>query len=132
MEIAKTLREYSETVGGREQLAINAFANTVDIIPKTLAESAGMDSIDVLTQLRTDHENGKSKNGLDVVSGKISNMEELGILESLKIKTQALKSATEAAEMILRIDDVISAGKINKQPEPQNPYAGMGGGMGMM
>lgn len=132
MEIAKTLREYSETVGGREQLAINAFANTVDIIPKTLAESAGMDSIDVLTQLRTDHENEKSKNGLDVVSGKISNMEELGILESLKIKTQALKSATEAAEMILRIDDVISAGKINKQPEPQNPYAGMGGGMGMM
>ncbi|MCD6093169.1 MAG: TCP-1/cpn60 chaperonin family protein [Candidatus Aenigmarchaeota archaeon] len=123
IELAKKLREYADSVGGREQLAINKFAEAVEIIPRTLAESAGMDSIDVLVELVAEHEKGNQYAGIDVIRGKISDMKELGVLEPLKIKTQAIKSASEAAEMILRIDDVVTAGKSKSMPS--GPGAGM-------
>lgn len=108
-ELARRLREYAETVGGREQLAINVFAEAVEIIPRTLAESTGKDPIDILVELRTLHERGSRHYGVDVINGKVADMKQLNVIEPLKIKTQAIKSATEAAEMILRIDDVITA-----------------------
>jgi len=115
IEVAKQLREYAETVGGREALAVNAFADALEIVPRTLAENAGLDPIDILVQLRAEHgkPNGKDM-GLDVFSGKATNTLKLGIIEPLRVKTQAIKSASEAAEMILRIDDVIAAGKLEK------------------
>jgi len=111
IEVALRLREYAQSVGGREQLAINKFAEALEIIPKTLAESAGMDPVDVIVELISLHGKGKKNHGVDVIHGKISDMFELGVIEPLKIKTQAIKSASEAAEMILRIDDVIAASK---------------------
>jgi thermosome len=125
IEVAKGLRAYADKVGGREQLAINAFADSMEIIPRTLAESAGMDAIDALVELRSAH--GKSKNaGLNVFTRKCEDMWDLGVIEPLKIKTQAIKSASEAAEMILRIDDVIAA---SKKETPSMPPGGSGGGM---
>lgn len=120
IELARRLREYAETVGGREQLAINMFAEAVEIIPRTLAESTGKDAIDLLVNLRTYHEKGKTRYGIDVINGELADMESMGVIEPMKIKTQAIKSATEAAEMILRIDDVIQS---------KAPAAPAGGGM---
>lgn len=117
MELAKQLREYATQVGGREQLAIDKFAEALEIIPRTLAESAGMDPIDALVELRAAHEKGNKTYGVDVIEAKIGDMLEKGVVEPLKIKTQAIKSASEAAEMILRIDDVIMAGKLSKEEE---------------
>jgi thermosome len=129
VELAKQLREYAETVGGRESLAINAFADAVEIIPRTLAENAGLDPIDILVQLRAAHDKANGVVvGLDVYSGKTTDTSKLGIVEPLRVKTQAIKSASEAAEMILRIDDVIAAGKLEKGP----PGPGAGAGMEMM
>ena len=129
VELAKQLREYAETVGGRESLAINAFADAVEIIPRTLAENAGLDPIDILVQLRAAHDKANGVVvGLDVFSGKTTDTSKLGIVEPLRVKTQAIKSASEAAEMILRIDDVIAAGKLERGP----PGPGAGAGMGMM
>jgi len=131
VELAKQLREYAETVGGREALAINAFADAAEIIPRTLAENAGLDPIDILVQLRAAHEKANGEVvGLDVFSGKITDTSNLGIVEPLRVKTQATKSASEAAEMILRIDDVIAAGKLEKEKGPPGP--GAGAGMEMM
>lgn len=129
--VAKGLRAFAEKVGGREQLAINAFADAMEIIPRTLAESAGTDAIDALVELRSAH--GTDKNaGLNVFTRKVVNMWELGVIEPLKIKTQAIKSASEAAEMILRIDDVIASSK-KSSPSMPPEGGGMGGGMpGMM
>ena len=130
-ELARRLREYAESVGGREQLAINAFADAVEIVPRTLAESTGKDPIDILVDLRTQHDKGRVSAGIDVINGTIADMKKLGVVEPLKIKTQAIKSATEASEMILRIDDVIQA----KSGGGKMP-SGMGGhgmeGMGDM
>jgi len=125
IEVAKGLREYAGTVGGREALAVNAFADTMDMIPRTLAENAGLDPIDILVQLRSAHEKKDGKNiGIDVVSGKTMNTFEQGIVEPLRVKTQAIKSASEAAEMILRIDDVIAAGKFEKEERGPGPEMG--------
>ncbi len=129
IELAKRLREYAETVGGREQLAINAFAESVEVIPRTLAESAGMDIIDTLVELRAKHEKGNPDIGVLVLEGKIDDMWKKGVIEPLKIKTQAIKSASEAAEMILRIDDVIASKKGGGGRMPQMPG---GEGMGDM
>ncbi len=129
MELARKLREYAEGVGGREQLAINAFADAVETVPRTLAESTGKDPIDILVELRTQHDKGRSSQGIDVINGKVDDMKKLGVIESLKIKTQAIKSATEAAEMILRIDDVIQA---KSGGAGAMPHGGMPGGMGDM
>ena len=125
-EIAKELRKYADTVGGREQLAINAFANAMEIIPKTLAENAGLDSIDMLVEMRTRHEKGDVTSGIDVFKGTISDMNSLNVIEPLKIKTQAISSAAESAEMILRIDDVIAASKMSGGGAGGMP-PGMGG-----
>jgi archaeal chaperonin len=114
-EVAKRLRKFSEKFSGREQLAIRAFADALEIVPKTLAENAGFDPIDILVALRSKHEEKDGISfGVDVFNGKIADAYEMGVVEPLKIKTQAIESAAEAAEMILRIDDVISAGKLSK------------------
>jgi chaperonin GroEL (HSP60 family) len=121
IEVAKQLREYAETVGGREALAINAFANAVEVIPRTLAESAGLDRIDTLVDLHAKHEKPDGKSlGLNVFEGKIADMAEIGVVEPLRVKTQAIKSASEAAIMIMRIDDVIAASKKEIKP-PAGP-----------
>ena len=128
IEVSKELRAYASQAGGREQLAINKFADAMEIIPKTLAESAGMDPIDVIVELRSMHESKKGNMGVDVIHGKLSDMWELGVIEPLKIKTQALKSASEVAEMILRIDDIITASKSSPGGPGRMP-PGMGGEM---
>ncbi len=118
-EIAKHLRDYAPKVGGREQLAIEAFAEAIEVVPKTLAENAGLDPIDILVGLRAAHEkrNGHLM-GVNVFTGKIIDMYENGVIEPASVKEQAVKSAAEAASMILRIDDVIAATK------PKEPKAG--------
>lgn len=132
-EVAKQLREYAETVGGREALAVKAFADALEIVPRTLAENAGLDPIDILVQLRADHGKPGGKDmGLDVFSGKVTNTMKLGIVEPLRVKTQAIKSASEAAEMILRIDDVIAASKLEKGGGGEGMPEGMGGMPPMM
>jgi len=121
VEVAKQLREYAETVGGREALAINAFANAVEVIPRTLAESAGLDRIDILVDLHAKHEKPNGKNlGLNVFECKVADMAEIGVVEPLRVKTQAIKSASEAAIMIMRIDDVIASSKKEIKP-PAGP-----------
>lgn len=128
IELARQLRKWAESVGGREQLAINSFADAIESIPRTLAESTGSDTIDILVGLRTAHDQGKSTWGVDVLNGKTADMLALNVIEPLKIKTQAIKSATEAASLILRIDDVIQAKSGGGMPGGGMP-GGMGGGM---
>jgi thermosome len=126
IELSKKIREYADSLSGREQLAVQTFAETLELIPRTLAENSGFDPIDILTELKAKHDK-ESNYGLNALTGKIENMELLGIIEPLKIKTQAIKSATGTAIMLLRIDDIISAGKLDKMP----PGAGMPGPHGM-
>ncbi len=111
IELALHLREYASTLEGREQLAVNKFAQALEIIPKSLAENAGLDSIDMLVELRSRHERGNKNVGLDVFEGKPVDMLENGVIEPLRVKTQAITLATETASMILRIDDVIASTK---------------------
>ncbi len=128
-EVSRELRKYSEGLKGREQLAVNAFADAMEVIPRSLAENGGLDPIDTLVSLRADHENKKQEMGVNVFDGGTMDMLKAGVVEPLKIKTQALKSATEAAEMILRIDDVISASKLDKSGGmPPGGMPNMGGG----
>jgi thermosome len=126
VELAKRIRKYAETFKGREQLAVNAFADALEIIPKSLAENAGLDPIDKLAQMRSEHDKNRVSMGLDVFSGEIQDMTKLGVIEPMKIKLQAIKSAAEVAEMILRIDDIISSGTSEKPAMPQMP-GGPGG-----
>ncbi len=111
MELAKRLRKYAHTLSGREQLAVQAFADAMETIPRTLAENAGLDPIDTLTELKAAHDKGETWAGIDVFTGKRLDAWKRGIVEPLKIKTQAVSSAAEVAVLILRIDDVISAEK---------------------
>ena len=132
-ELSLRLREYGATVGGRAQLAIEAFASALEIIPRTLAENAGLDPIDMLVEIRAAHEKGKKTFGLNVFEGKAVDMKAAGVVEPLRVKTQAISSAAEAAIMILRIDDVIASSK-SPMPEGGGMPPGMGGmgGMGGM
>lgn len=125
-EVARKLRGYATEVGGREQLAIEAFAESLEVIPKTLAENAGLEPIDILVGLRSAHEKtrGEAK-GVNVFTGKIADMNSEGVIEPLRVKEQAVKSAGEAASMILRIDDVIAATKPKDEKGPGKPGAGM-------
>jgi thermosome len=107
--LAVKLREYATTVGGKEQLAIEKFATALEIIPKTLAETAGLDPIDVIVELRAKHSKEGEQWGIDVFEGKITDMYKKNVIEPLKVKQQAVVSAAEAAQMILRIDDIIIA-----------------------
>jgi thermosome len=131
-ETAKQLREYAVKVGGREQLAIEAFADALESIPLALAENAGLDPIDIMVELRAKHEDPANRwYGVDVFSGKVRDTRTLNVLEPLRVKLQVVKSATEAASMILRIDDVIASkgGKGGGPPGPPGGPGGMPGGM---
>ncbi|MDR1819962.1 MAG: TCP-1/cpn60 chaperonin family protein [Methanobrevibacter sp.] len=108
IELAGQLKKYATTISGREQLAIEAYAKALEVIPKTLAENAGLDSIDILVDLRAAHDNSKYM-GINVFDGKVVDMKEAGIIEPQRIKKQAIQSATEVTEMILRIDDLVAA-----------------------
>ncbi|MBI2084283.1 MAG: TCP-1/cpn60 chaperonin family protein [Candidatus Aenigmarchaeota archaeon] len=115
-EVSNRLRKFAEKFSGREQLAIKAFADAVEVVPRSLAENGGLDPIDTLVELRAAHEKGNVTYGVDLTNGKISDAFTAGVIEPLKVKTQAIMSAGEAAEMILRIDDVITAGRLEKGP----------------
>ena len=133
IELALKLRKFAPRVGGREQMAIEAFANAIEVVPSTLAENAGLDVIDTLMGLRKSHtKKGRNQHaGLDAFTGKVVNMQSRNVVEPLRVKTQAVSSATDVATMILRIDDVIAS----KQPEGPEPDGsdGMGAaGPGMM
>ncbi|MFA9428174.1 thermosome subunit alpha [Natronorubrum sp. A-ect3] len=136
VELSLALRDYADSVGGREQLAVEAFADALEVIPRTLAENAGLDPIDSLVELRADHDGGETTSGLDAYTGDTIDMAEEGVYEPLRVKTQAIESATEAAVMLLRIDDVIAAGDLavadDDDDEEMPPGGGMGGGMGGM
>lgn len=122
IEIALGLRNYASTLSGREQLAIMAFADAIEVIPKTLAENSGLDPIDTLVTLRASHESGNTTTGIDIDTGEAVEMWP-DVVEPLRTKKQAILSATEAANMIVRIDDVIQAAKFEKPPSPER---GMG------
>ncbi|MFH0978316.1 MAG: thermosome subunit beta [Candidatus Woesearchaeota archaeon] len=125
IELARGLQKFANSLSGREQLAVQAFANAIEIIPRTLAENAGLDPIDVLTELKAAHDKGMKWAGIDVFTGKVVDAWKRGVIEPLKIKTQAVSSSSEVAQMILRIDDVIAGGS----KTPAMPPGGMGGGM---
>jgi len=126
VEVARELRKFANKMSGREQLAILAFADAFEIIPRTLAENAGLDPIDKLTELKSQHDKGLKWAGLDVFKGKVVDSWKEGVIEPLKIKTQATKSASEVTELILRIDDVIAASNLSKEGSGM-PQGGMGG-----
>ena len=129
IQVAKELRKYATNVGGREQLAIEAFAEAVEIIPKTLAENAGLDSIDIIVELRSAHEKTKGQyKGVNVFDGKVQDSVKNGVIEPAVVKEQAIKSAAESAAMILRIDDVIAATKPKEGPGGGAPPGGPPGG----
>ncbi len=126
VELAKRLRDFSRTLGGREQLAIEEFASALESIPEALAENAGLDPINVMTELKQRHQSGMIKDGLNLFTNKIEDCFANGIIEPLRVKKQAVSSATEVATMILRIDDVlVSSGKKSNVTMPSNPYAGL-------
>jgi thermosome len=135
MELAKNLRDYAQSLPGREHLAVQKYAEAVEIIPTILSENAGIDPIDMISELRAHHENNKVWMGVNVEDGKAADMKQLDILEPLVVRKQIIKSATEATTMILKIDDVIASGKSKAPPMPPGGpggYGGMGGGMGGM
>jgi thermosome len=132
IELALKLRDYAASVGGREQLAIQAFADALEVIPRALAENAGLDPIDMLVALRSAHEKGNKTAGLDVFKGEPTDMKKAGVIEPLRVKTQAISSGTESATMILRIDDVIASSAAAMPPggggmPPGGGYPGMEG-----
>ena len=143
IELIKQLRDYGDSVSGREQLAILAYAEALEVIPRTLIENAGLDSINLIADLKAAHEDSKAM-GINVFTGKVVDMKEAGVLEPLKVKVQALQSSGEAAEMILRIDDMIAArdalnstgpdesGNDNSGMPPMPGAGGMGGMPPMM
>ena len=138
VELSLRLQEYASTLDGREQLAIKAYAEALEIIPKTLAENAGLDPINMLMDLRSSHEKGIKTAGLDVFKGKVIDMWKEFVVEPLRIKTQVINAATESAIMILRIDDVIATSKSSAPAQAPGmngmPPQGMSGmpGMGPM
>ncbi|WP_205804322.1 thermosome subunit alpha [Methanolobus halotolerans] len=136
VELALRLQEYASTLSGREQLAVKAFAEALEIVPRTLAENAGLDPIDMLMELRAHHEKGQKTAGLNVYTGEVIDMWEAGVVEPLRVKTQAVNAAAESAVMILRIDDIIASRQGPGGPSAEDMVPGMppGGmpGMDMM
>jgi thermosome len=126
LEMSRVLKAYAGTLPGREQLAVKIFAEALESIAITLTENAGLDPIDILSELRARHENGETWAGIEVREGKIQDMAKAGVFEPLIVKKQIIKSATEAASMILKIDDIIAAGKMKAPPTPPG---GAPGGM---
>lgn len=129
MELALQIRKYANSLSGREQLAVLAFSDSMEVIPRTLSENAGLDPIDMLTELKSEHEKGNKWAGIDVFTGKVVDAWKAGVIEPLKIKTQAVRSAAEVAEMLLRIDDVIAGGS---SKDSGMPSGGMPPGMAGM
>jgi len=126
-EVAKRLRDYARRTSGREQLAIMAFADALEAIPMALAENAGLDPVDTLVELRARHDKGQIWAGVDPFKGTIRDMRQIGVLEPLSVKNQAIASASEAASMVLRIDDMIAVGKVGGGPTPPKaPEEGSG------
>jgi thermosome len=130
VEVALRLQEYAATLEGREQLAVKAYAEALEVIPRTLAENAGLDPIDMLMELRSQHEKGVKTAGLNVYEGKVVDMWKNFVVEPLRVKTQVINAATESAVMILRIDDVIASTRA--APGPEEGMGGMPPGMGGM
>ena len=130
VEVAGRLRDYADDISGREQLAVGAFADALEIVPRVLASNAGLDSIDTLVSLRAAHEDGDAHAGLDVFSGDVVDTYEAGVVEPAHSKEQALSSATEAANLVLKIDDIIAAGDLSTSGDDDE--GGAGGGMGGM
>ena len=134
VEIARRLRDYADSVTGREQLAVEAFADSLELIPRVLAENAGLDAIDLLVDLRAAHEAGDQSAGLDVFAGEVVDTADAGVVETAHAKEQAIASAAEAANLVLKIDDIISAGDLSTaggDDEGGAPGGGMGGMGGM-
>nr|WP_324666030.1 thermosome subunit beta [Haloarcula sp. CK38] len=141
VEVARRLRDFADGVEGREQLAVEAFADALEIIPRTLAKNAGLDGIDTLVDLRAAHEDGQVSAGLNVFSGDVEDTLETGVVEPAHAKRQAVSSAAEAANLVLKIDDIIAAGDLSTSGDgdeggpggaPGGAPGGMGGGMGGM
>ncbi|GGL48742.1 thermosome subunit beta [Halocalculus aciditolerans] len=136
VEVADRLRSHADSVSGREQLAVEAFADALELVPRVLAENAGLDPIDILVDLRSEHESGNETVGLNVFTDSLEDTYEAGIVEPAHAKEQALSSATEAANLVLKIDDIISAGDLSTDKGDDDaggpPAGGMGGGMGGM
>jgi thermosome len=130
IELAASLRRYAHSLSGREQLAVEAFADAMEIIPKTLVENAGLDPIDTMTDLKAAHSKKQKWAGIDVFTGKVMDAWKRGVIEPLNIKTQAVSSAAEVAVMVLRIDDVIQSSG-SKEPAGGGMPPGMGGMGGM-
>jgi thermosome len=120
--VAMDLRDYAPSVGGREQMAIEAFADAIEVVPKTLSENAGLDPIDMMIEVRREHKKGNKHAGIDVLGGKVDDMFKKNVVEPLRVSVQEIQAASEAATMILRIDDVIAA----KAEEPPSPPPGGG------
>jgi thermosome len=130
LEMSSTLKKYAESLPGREQLAVKTFAEALEAVTITLTENAGLDPIDILSELRSRHEKGETWAGIEVVEGKIQDMLKIGVIEPITVKRQIIKSVTEAASMILKIDDVIAAGKMKAPPTPPGGPGGQYPGMG--
>jgi thermosome len=131
-EVAARLRDYADSVSGREQLAIESFADSLELVPRVLAENAGQDPIDTLVDLRSAHEGGDTRAGLNVFSGNVEDTFDAGVVEPAHAKEQAISSAAEVANLILKIDDIINAELVEGDEDEGPPAGGMGGGMGGM
>ncbi|MDZ5812553.1 thermosome subunit beta [Halorubrum sp. AD140] len=134
VELAGRLRDYADSVSGREQLAVEAFADSLELIPRVLAENAGLDAIDLLVDLRAAHEGGDAHAGLNVFSGEVEDTAAAGVVETAHAKEQAIASAAEAANLVLKIDDIIAAGDLSTSGDGDEggaPGGGMGGMGGM-
>ncbi len=127
--IAMALRDYAPSVGGREQMAIEAFANAIEVIPKTLSENAGLDPIDMMLEIRNAHKKGKKYAGINVFEGKVDDMLKNNVIEPLRVSMQEIDASSEAATMILRIDDVIAAKGTSGSTPPGGPGGMPPGGM---
>ncbi|WP_343773963.1 thermosome subunit beta [Natronoarchaeum mannanilyticum] len=134
VEVARRLRDFADGVSGREQLAVEAYADSLELVPRVLAGNAGLDSIDTLVDLRAAHEDGQQRAGLNVFSSEVEDTLDAGVVEPAHAKEQALSSATEAANLVLKIDDIISAGELStdKGDDEQGGPGGAPGGMGGM
>ncbi|WP_436934010.1 thermosome subunit beta [Halovenus marina] len=140
VEVARRLRQYADGVSGREQLAIESFADSLEVVPRVLAANAGLDSIDTLVDLRAAHSEGQSRAGLNVFTGDVEDTFQAGVVETAGAKDQAISSASEAANLVLKIDDIISAGDLSTEGDGEEGgpggapggMGGMGGGMGGM
>ncbi len=132
VEVARRLRDYADSVEGREQLAVEAFADALELVPRTLAENAGLDSIDALVDLRAAHEDGQVSAGLNVYTGDVVDTLDAGVVEPAHAKTQAVSSAAEAANLVLKIDDIIAAGDLSTSGGEEEGAGGPGGAPGGM